>query len=149
MSNKTKVLIGFAALTLTVLLIRYTATEYKTETKVEEKKTEETKVEKVEHKKTVTIIVEKPDGTKETNTTTTEDTDTVTETDKKSDTTTETVKEPVSSKISILAMMGVPITGPYQPIYGISISKPVFGPVSVGVWGFSSGVAGVSLGLSF
>ena len=53
------------------------------------------------------------------------------------------------SPVTILALAGVSVHNLSSPIYGVSVSRSLIGPISVGVFGLSSGVAGVGVGLSF
>jgi response regulator of citrate/malate metabolism len=154
MSSKAKILIAIVSLGLAYTLGRYMAPEKsKTETKIVEveKKVVDQETEKKKHKKTV--IVKNPNGT--TTTTITEDTDTsknshsIDETSKTTDQTKEVTKS--TSKTYIYALAGTNLfsSTPSTPVYGAHVSKDLFGPVSIGIWGLSSGVAGASVGISF
>lgn len=56
-------------------------------------------------------------------------------------------KKPV---LSVLALAGAnPKMGILIPIYGISVSKEVFGPFTVGAFGYTSGMVGLSVGINF
>lgn len=121
-----------------------------------EKKTssKDTATDKDTHKKTTTTETVNPDGTKTTTTETVEDTSTkrntaANETDDTTKTS-ESYKEITNStaRVSILALYGIPLTGG-TPVYGGSISRPVLGPITIGVWGNSMGVAGLGMGLTF
>lgn len=109
-------------------------------TKTDEKRQEETK------KDTRTVIVKAPDGT----TTTTIDT----HVDTRIVDTTRTTDE-VKTVTNTRKTVNVAILGSYDfssqktPDFGLSISKEVLGPMTVGVWAMKSGVIGVSLGLNF
>lgn len=106
------------------------------------------------HKKTMVVEIIKPTGEKQTTTVTTDES----VSDKKTvaDKTTDTIqkqdaKQEVTgsvSKVTISALGGVNIeTG--LPTYGASITKPILGPVTVGIFGLSNGTAGASVGITF
>lgn len=135
-------------------------TKIKTETKIVEveKKSEKstTDTDRNKHKETKTVEIVRPDGTKETTTTTVEDTNT----DRKTTTAkTEESKKAESqsreetrssSRTSIAALSGVDTSQSLNPlVYGVSISKEVLGPISIGVWGLSNKTYGASVGVSF
>lgn len=137
---------------------RFSAPErIKIETKIVEveRKSEDTKkdVDKNKHKETKVVEVVKPDGSKETTTTTTEDsasnsskeTSTNTETETASTTSKEVTRS--SSKTILSAMYGIPFTGGL-PVYGGSVYREVIGPIGIGASYLTSGVVCVSLGLS-
>lgn len=131
----------------------------KIETKIVEveKKTDETqtKTDRDKHKDTTTTEVIKPDGTKETTTHTVEDTQTNRSTDRNStmDTTknTETSSETTyaSARVTVLALGAADITELGNRDFGISISRPILGPITVGAFGFHSGIVGAGIGLTF
>lgn len=127
----------------------------KTETKIVEveKKTEKTNTDKQTHKKTEIVTIIKPDGTKETHTVITDNSDAKSkqsETDNTSITEDKTKEVTYSqSKVTVSALAGFNIFSPSLPDYGLSITKPVLGPITVGIFGFRSGMAGCSVGLTF
>jgi hypothetical protein len=127
-----------------------------TETKVVIQKdaTKETQSDQDKHSETNTVQVKKPDGTIITKTTTKTDTDTKrkteqeTKTDQKSDTRTEITKS--SSPVTINALAGVNVTSLTGGlIYGLSISRPILGPITIGAWGMTNKTGGFSLGIQF
>jgi hypothetical protein len=118
---------------------RYTAPEkIKTEIKTVEV---EKVVTKVQHKKVV--IRENKDGSKETVIITD------TKSDEKGKSNTDIKNKEVTNKgsfnISVLAGSSVPING----VLGVSATKSVLGPITVGAWGLTNGTAGLSVGLNF
>ncbi len=124
-----------------------------TETKVVEveKKTTETEAERNRHKTTVTHEVTKPDGSQEKTTTTEESTETVKKGSSTSDTATETAFRSETTykdsiNLSLLAGAGS-LSGPI--VYGGAATKRIIGPITGGAWALTSGVVGVSIGLSF
>lgn len=146
MTTKVKVIIGLIVVFTAFAAGRYSAPEkIKTVTVEVEKKTKETDTTKEVHR-TITTI-ERPDGTKET--TITEDT----ATEKKSNTTddkslTSTKEITKGSSTTILALLGVDFNSP-GVLYGVSVSRPVIGPISIGVWTFTNKTAGLGIGLAF
>lgn len=114
-----------------------------------------TDTEKTTKKETITREIERPDGTKEKVTETREDTTVGRRTEvsekEKGQKNVETSREvSYGSGFSISALAGASVTNtPFALVYGVAASKPVLGPISVGVFGLSSGVLGVSAGLTF
>lgn len=121
-------------------------TPVKIETKVVEVEKKQTETEKDKHKETTTVTTEKPDGTKTTETKTTEDTTNhrTSDTTKTSDS--DTTKTYGGSKTGIYALGG--LSGGI-PTYGLAVTRQLLGPISVGGWALTNGTIGVSLGLEF
>jgi len=160
---KTKIGIAVGALVLAFASGYYLApekikTEIKTvtvETKSDDKKTEENKD---THKEVVVTETQAPDGTKTTVTKTTEDTkvkdksedikkDDLTVT---KDKTTEITKS--GRRINIEALVGMNLFNGITnitPVYGAHMSTNVVGPVTAGLFGFTNGILGVSIGIGF
>jgi membrane glycosyltransferase len=163
MSNKSKLILAVIAIAVAFAAGRFTTPErvkIQKEIVEVEKKTKDTSTEAERSKRKETTVREviHPDGTKETITTIIEDSDTR----KKSDTRetqevarkeTETKEvEKSKGKLTLSALAGSKVSlseGVSPLIYGGHISKEVLGPVSLGVFGLSNGIAGVSIGLSF
>jgi hypothetical protein len=121
-----------------------------------EKKTEATDTSKEKIKKTTTTVTERPDGTKETKTTVTEDikSDKKTkETDESSRTKDESkTVERTGDKVTISLLGGIrlgEIADSGAIVYGASITKPILGPLTVGIFGLTNGVVGCSVGITF
>jgi hypothetical protein len=152
MTPKTRVIVSVLALVTAFALGRYTVSSSSKSTETASKeKASETSKEVSEHKKTVTTEVERPDGTKERTTTITDDVDTKTASKGSSSSTTEKTSEVVkgsSDKVTISALGGVSIKD-WSMVYGASVSRPILGPVAVGVWGLSNSTGGFSIGLGF
>jgi len=161
MTRKYKIVLGIVVVSLSYALGRYTApVKIKTETKVVEveKKTESKQkdISKDTHKTTTTIIERSPDGaTKETTIV-----DEKTDYDKKtksdtldsktnlSDTKKEVEKE--RGHTTIFAMSGIDVKNPSNGLsYGLGVNRSILGPITIGVWGMSNGIAGCSIGLEF
>lgn len=102
-------------------------------------------VDKDQH--SVTKIVAHPDGTKET--TITKDTSTHSDTNTDSRSTNVTKISTSKHEWTLTALAGTSLNLTSPVIYGGSITKSVLGPISVGVWGLTSGTIGASIGIDF
>lgn len=153
MATKYKVILTILALATAFATGRYTVpTKVVTEIKTVEvdKKDQHQDQKQDDHKKTT--IVEAPDGTK--TTTVTDDSSTDTKTDTKtvdsssSDTYKSVTKE---SAVTVMGLVGAnaSFSDLGTPVYGLSVTKPVLGPITIGVWGLSSKVGGLAVGLTF
>lgn len=162
MENKTIVIISAVMLTTAFAFGRWSAPEkVKIETKVVEveKKTESSQsdIDRNRRRETTETEVTRPDGTTEKTKKTIEETETHKETNRKdttsTSTTTEASKEVTvgTAKVTVSALVGIELApGTRPPVwYGGSISKPILGPVTVGVWYLTAPAAGFSLGLTF
>ncbi len=156
MTRKTKfIIVGVT------ILVAYAAGRYTTPAKVVtvtkevevEKKTAETDTDRNKHRETTTTEVQKPDGTKETTTKVVEDTLTNRQTKltddsvKTAEAKTETTYN--ASVLTLAVLAGLKTQDHFTPVYGLSASKEVLGPIGVGAFGFTDGVFGASLSLSF
>lgn len=107
---------------------------------------------KDDHKKTTITETTKPDGTKTKTTVITDDSQTK-DTTKTDTATKETETKEITrgtSKVTLSALGGVHLGLGSQPVvYGGMISKPVLGPITIGIWGLSDATAGASIGLTF
>jgi hypothetical protein len=160
MSTKLKVALAIMSLVGAFASGRWLAptkvvTEVKT-VEVEKKRDQKQIAKKLnKHKETKTTTVTNAKGESTTTTTVIEDVGTVsnsneTKTSDNSITTNhkeETTRD--ASKVTISALAGINPLSPGAPVYGAAVSKPILGPVAAGVWGLSSGVGGVSVGISF
>lgn len=127
-------------------------TKVETVTKTVEVDKKSTDTDVSTHQNTTTVVTKKPDGTVTTTTSVTNDTakdkQTVVELDKSS-VTDKTVTRS-SDKVTISALGGIDTRGGVNPmVYGGSVSKPILGPVAVGLWGLSNMTFGASIGISF
>lgn len=117
-----------------------TTTETQTESQTEKdknthKETEITKIKDKDGKETtVTKIVEDSNSTSKKNTETIAKTDTV-------------VKE--ASTLNISLMGGVDLNDGRKEVYGAIITKQVWGPTTLGIFGLSNGIVGATVGLNF
>jgi hypothetical protein len=124
--------------------------------KVNTKTDDKTNVKK--HKDEVIVTVKKPDGTVETTTKISEDTNTgkdiaattSVDTTDKSDTKKETISQ--SGHLNLSFMVGANpfnFTGSPGVIYGGHVTRDILGPINIGIWGLSNGSCGASVGLTF
>ncbi len=110
----------------------------------------DTNLKENENKATHEVIVtsKSPDGTVKT--TTTIDTNTHLNETKKTDTNTEVTVTQQTAKINVSILGGYDFTkSGSPPLYGLSVNKEFAGPFTVGAWGLTSGVVGLSLGFNF
>lgn len=164
MTTRNKIIIIVIALLTSFAVGRYTVpTKVKIETKVVEveRKTDvkNTTVKKDRKKKIIILETKKPDGESTKTTTITDDTASSNQTaakqtedsSKQSDTSKEVTH--ASDKVTVSALAGYNLFGnnnAIQPFnYGLSVTKPVLGPITFGLFGFQSGLVGASLGLTF
>lgn len=162
MTTKIKIMTSAAILAVTFAAGRYsvplsvkkTTDVTKSDDKTDNK-TEEDKLNK--HMTTVIVDVTAPDGTKTKTTTRTVDvnndkktTDLATDTRREEKaTSTEVTRSGSRLTISALAGTKISFSGPLELDYGAMVSRDFIGPISIGAFGFKSGVAGVAVGLSF
>lgn len=104
----------------------------------------QTKQNEVTHKKTTTV----QEGNK-TTTTTIEDTQINTKSATDTDTKVYKTVILVKKTVNVSALVGYSLSTFPVPIYGISVSKELLGPVTVGVFGLTNGIVGISLGINF
>lgn len=151
MTEKTKVII-VVVIASAIVGFSFQTYKKKTETHINETKTQDKTTETDKHVETKVVEIIAPDGTKTTTTETVEDTkkhrDSTTVTEKQKDQTVE-VSRGEGSKVSISALVGTSLTSLGTPVYGATVSKPILGPITVGLWGLSSGTGGISVGLTF
>jgi hypothetical protein len=161
MSNWTKGLIVLALMAASFAGGYYltpTKTVIKTVTvEVEKKTSDKTQdTEKNKHKKVIITETTYPDGRKEKVTVIDYDFKEVTHSDQHdtSDTskTTSDSKEVsrAGPKWHIAGLGGLDIhSSLVTPVYGAAVSRDILGPISVGAFGLTNGVGGVSIGISF
>lgn len=105
------------------------------------KTTTDKSVEETKNTHTETTTIKQPDGTVKTVT--------VTDTSKQVSKDTKTSVAPNVSKVNVSLLSGYDYAYTSRPVYGVSISKEVIGPVTAGVFGLSNGIVGVSVGVNF
>lgn len=140
MSTKTKALLAVLALIASFAFGRYSVP-----TSIRNEKETDTQTEVDKHKETTIVETEKPDGTKEKKTVIVEDSS------KKVDRNIKESKQVIfdGSRTTISALAGVNISNLPTLYFGASVSKPVIGPITAGVFYLSPGIVGASIGLSF
>lgn len=104
----------------------------------------DTSSQKDEDKHVVTVVTEEPGGKK--TTTVTEDTKTKTV---KDSTKSKEVTVAATKKNNISLLIGYDVRVNSGMSYGASLTHQIEGPISVGVFGLTSGMVGVSIGLEF
>lgn len=99
----------------------------------------ETKI--VDHVTTVTKIVKQPNGETET---------TITTDETKNINTASSVVTPVKKNYNISALAGMNFEAAIpRQVYGISISKEIIGPMTLGIYALTNRTIGVSIGIDF
>lgn len=108
----------------------------------------ETTTAKDTNTKKSTTIIKAPDGTE--TTTTTEETTTKTRKHEELESHTE-IKSEAPLNVSILVATEADIRAfkSFRPIYGLSVSKEYIGPITIGAFGLTNGIVGVSVGVNF
>lgn len=107
------------------------------------------------HKEVVVTETTKPDGTKQVVTDTINDVrvDKSTDTSKVNSVTTaktDSFAETKSkSRLNLGLLVGTQITKPDGLVYGGYVNRDMIGPIQMGLFGFTDGRAGVSIGLTF
>ena len=154
MSNKVKVLIVAAVALVCFAVGRYTAPSKVTvQTKVVEvdHKVDDSDTKTHEHKKVV--IVTKPDGTSVTTITDSTNSDTKDHSVDISTTTTNQTTTTDKSKnfnnLTVYALAGSNLLHGGAITYGAMVTKPLLGPVFMGLFGMTNLTCGASIGLTF
>jgi len=129
---------------LLALVAAFAAGRYLTPTKVETKIVTVEVEKKHEETKTKTTTVKKPDGT----TTTTTESDTKVDTNTTTNSKSDTIVEHKVGTLNISALAGADVTIP-RLVYGLSVTKSIIGPVTIGLWGLSNKTVGGSIGFQF
>lgn len=149
-SSKTKGILVASGLLISFAMGRYSIQTPEISTQINQKTTEQISTDKEDHTQTIIIHTKAPDGTEKTTTTINNNIDTKTK-DKYTTTIAETqvVTPPPHDLWSVSAMVGLNPTSNFVPTYGAQVSKKILGPVAAGIFIFSNGFAGVSLGVTF
>ncbi len=101
------------------------------------------------HTDTTITVTEDPSGKKQTVTTISQDTTTRSKVDETiNDSRSTTITPTKRSTLNISALASADIKN-FIPVYGLSVTKEVLGPITVGGFGLSNGVIGISVGLDF
>lgn len=147
-STKTKVIASGAVILVAFAFGRYSASTVPS-VKTSENVTVDTDkhVESNTHK--VTVITEDCKTGKKI-TQITEDTGTQTDkTTNKDIKLSQTVTPPNKSLINISALASLDTSRGFIPVYGVSANKEFLGPITLGAFGLTNGVVGLSIGINF
>ena len=111
----------------------------------------DTQTKEKEHVQTHTITTTKKEPTGVVTTVTVTDTSTQEQTATVVDTSTRIDQTVTQAKptLNLSLITGVSVQGPFIPVYGLSVTKQVLGPFTVGAFGLTNGTVGVSIGMSF
>lgn len=149
MTLKTKVVLIFAIFVGAFALGRYSVPQAEVTTETKEKTDVKKQVDKDTKKKSTTTVVESPTGDKTTTTVVEEETSIHKDTTESRSTDTLSISVPaVRSAVSISALVGVSRDRLTTPIYGLQVSKEILGPITIGAFGMTNGVFGVSIGVN-
>jgi hypothetical protein len=150
-STKQKYAIAGVAIVVAFAAGRFSVQQPEIKTEVSEKTAAQKDQTKDTHTQTTITTVKTPDGTVKTVEQINQVADvktaetSVTNTNIKTD-----VIPPKLNTLNVSALISNNFAnGVLQPSYGISVTKQVLGPVTVGAFGLTSGVVGVSIGLNF
>lgn len=152
MSTKREVVLAAISLLTAFAVGRWSAPErVKVETKVVEVEKKDSSSAQAGDKDTETHIIEHPDGTKETIITTHENWQKNHSSTDDTSVSSDASKEVTARKslVTISALGGAEASNNFPLVYGVSVTKSILGPVTVGIWGLSDKTFGASLGLTF
>jgi hypothetical protein len=149
MIEKLKPYAGYAAAALVGASLAVVFVPKKVVTKTVQVETKQTDIDRDKHKETTVTESVKPDGTKQTVTHITEETNTQkTVKDAKREESEKTVVTG-SPRTTISALAGTRFSAADPVDFGLSVERQLIGPFNVGAFGFKSGLVGLSLGISF
>lgn len=146
MTTKTKVIIAVISLATAFAFGRYSNQAPTVKTEIN--KNTDTNTKTATDKKKVTVITKDRDG-KETTVITEEDKTIVDKNKNISETISQTIIPPKRNIINISALAGMDTLNSFRPVYGISANKEFIGPITIGAYGLTNGVLGISIGLNF
>lgn len=133
------------AASLIALALAFASGRYSVNGTVENKKVSTVvDTDKTDHK--TVVIDKKPTG--DIITTITDDIDTKTQEKQQVDDTKTNVAAK-RSMVNVSALVANDFVGSFKPTYGVSVSKEILGPITVGVFGLTNGTIGVSIGINF
>ncbi len=146
MTLKTKIIISIVVILGAFAAGRYSVKNEITKTHETVTKTD-TEVQKDIQVITKKVIIERPDGTKET--TISKEINDKSQSDTKTTTAAkDSTKVVPPPSVNVAAMVGYDVQS-FKPVYGIEASKQMLGPMTVGLFGLSSGQIGVTIGFTF
>jgi hypothetical protein len=150
MDFKYKLGIGILALLTAFAVGRYSVSSPSVSTTENKQVTDNKQTDKDIHEKTTTTSTKKPNG--EVQTVTVEVKDIVSKADENTNTR-EQIQQTVSptkhNTLNVSGLFALQPSNSLRPLYGVSITKEILGPVTVGVFGLTNSTLGVSIGLSF
>lgn len=152
LTTRTKILLATLSVVSAYAFGRWSAPEtIKEVVKTVEVDKAKTKEHTSDHTKTTTTVTENKDGTKTTTIVVANDVDSSKNSTTSSSKASETDKEITrsSSKVSIEIIGAVDITAPLGIDYGLNVSKPILGPITIDFFGYKSGRLGAGIGLTF
>lgn len=147
-----KILLGIVALVTAFAFGRYTVSVKPNVTTITATKSaSQTVADKDTHTQTQIVEVKEPTGEVKTTTTITKDTVSVVDKTRNVETqATETVSQSTRKTLNVAALVGMDVVHHLgTPVYGVSVSKELIGPVTVGVFGMSNSLVGISVSLNF
>ena len=149
MTIRTELLVASIGLLTAFAAGRYSVSAPEVKTDQTSSSVDNKQTDKNSHVQTIIVTIKDPSGAEKTTTTITKDTTTqVKDKDVLNTTFAQDVIPPKRNTLNVYALAGVDVKTP-GVVYGVSVTKQVLGPISVGAWGLTSGIVGVSLGLSF
>lgn len=148
MDTKTKVILSVVVVTVAFAFGRYTAPSDTVKTKETQQTDTNTQTDTTTKK--TTTIEEDPSGKKKT----TIEEDTTTTTKKEKNKTTNIEQSVTPSNKDILNVSALVATDGFSlsnitPVYGVSVTKNLLGPITVGAFGLTNKTIGVSIGVNF
>ncbi len=152
-TNKREAIAVVVSLVLLFVVIfvagRYSVYQKSTEVKKVIQTETQTETHKDKHEVSHTVTTKLPDGTE----TTVTDVDSVVVSDHGRSTSSTTKMESVSNnenrkKTNVSAIVAVDFRNP-TPVYGVSVSKELLGPFTIGIVGLTNATVGLSIGLNF
>jgi FtsZ-interacting cell division protein ZipA len=151
MSTKVKVIIAVIVLAVTFATGRWSASQKTTKTTEQVTQTDVKADVKDTHTKTTITETKQPTGVDTTVTVIDQvQDDKSTENDNTKTQIQQTVTPTSKSKLNISVLGAEDFSkGFTEPTYGLSISKEVLGPLTVGAFGLMNGTVGISVGLDF
>ena len=149
-STKTKGILVASGLLVSFALGRYSVSKPDTKETKNVEETFQKQVDEQAHTQTVIVYSKDSKGQPiETETITNDTTTKIKDVDKTDTQETVTVTPPKNNLWTVSGMAGVsPLTN-FVPVYGVHVTKEVLGPISVGAFGFTNGLVGISVGVTF
>lgn len=146
METKYKVILIVVSLVTAFAVGRYSA--QKPSSKLQESVVTDTNQSKDQDTIKKTTIEKHPDGVETTTIVEETKTNTIRNTDQ-SLSLDKTVTAPKINTLNISVLGGVDFSEAPKTVYGLSVTKDIIGPVSIGVFGLTNSTVGASIGLSF